>query len=242
MRCATSTATTTSDSVITLGGFRSSDPELFELTTPFLLRRYGYLTDSAGAGTTRGGLGILAEFEIQADGLGCVDWGSGALPETAARGPARRRSTASRTTTRSRTLTARRSSRGRTSSCPLERGTTSSASSPAGAVGTAIRCSAPRRSVEEDVRQAYVSAEAARADYGVALSAAGTSTSRRRPVCAQGPARERRPRGSRRDERQPPARRDLRAATRTPRSPSSTASSLRSSRSTTSTATWPRRC
>ena len=73
-------------SVITLGGFRSSDPELFELTTPFMLRRYGYLTDSAGAGATRGGLGILAEFEVQADGLGCVDWGSGALPETAAAG------------------------------------------------------------------------------------------------------------------------------------------------------------
>ena len=73
-------------SVVTLGGFRASDPELFELTTPYLLRRYGYLTDSAGPGAARGGLGVQAEFEIQADGLACVDWGSGALPETAAIG------------------------------------------------------------------------------------------------------------------------------------------------------------
>jgi len=73
-------------SVVTLGGFRASDPELFELTTPYRLHRYGYLTDSAGAGAARGGLGILAEFEVQADGLACVDWGSGALPETAATG------------------------------------------------------------------------------------------------------------------------------------------------------------
>ncbi len=73
-------------SVVTLGGFRASDPEIFELTTPFLLRYYGYQQDSGGPGESRGGLGITAEFEIGADNLGCVDWGNGALPETAAVG------------------------------------------------------------------------------------------------------------------------------------------------------------
>jgi N-methylhydantoinase B len=73
-------------SVVTLGGFRASDPEMFELTTPYLLRRYEYLPDSAGPGEHRGGLGIRAEFEILATGLRCVDWGSGALEKTAAIG------------------------------------------------------------------------------------------------------------------------------------------------------------
>jgi N-methylhydantoinase B len=158
-------------SVITLGGFRSSDPELFELTTPFFLRRYGYLTDSGGAGAARGGLGILAEFEVQADGLGCVDWGSGALPETAAAG----RHGGSAAIHNHHTVIAPDGST--TEPRPnqfvsLGRGDVFRIVAGGGG-GYGDPRERPIERVAEDVRQGYVSVEAAREAYGVEVSADG---------------------------------------------------------------------
>jgi N-methylhydantoinase B len=75
-------------SVVSLGGMRATCPEMFELSTPFLLHSYAYAPDSGGAGEHRGGLGITADFEVLADDLRSVAWGSGELPETAAQGRA----------------------------------------------------------------------------------------------------------------------------------------------------------
>lgn len=158
-------------SVITLGGFRSSDPELFELTTPYMLRRYGYLTDSAGAGTTRGGLGVLAEFEVQADGLGCVDWGSGALPETAASG----RSGGLPGIPNHHTVVHPDGSSMEprpNQFVPLARGDVFRIVAGGGG-GYGDPRERPPAAVAEDVRQGYVSADAARDVYCVALEADG---------------------------------------------------------------------
>ncbi|WP_345752602.1 hydantoinase B/oxoprolinase family protein [Microbacterium rhizophilus] len=75
-------------SVVSLGGMRATCPEMFELSTPFLLHAYEYTPDSGGAGEHRGGLGISADFEVLADDLRAVAWGAGELPETAAQGRA----------------------------------------------------------------------------------------------------------------------------------------------------------
>lgn len=75
-------------SVVSLGGMRASCPEMLELSTPFLLHHYEYVPDSGGAGRNRGGLGVSADFELLADGIRSVAWGSGELPETAAAGRA----------------------------------------------------------------------------------------------------------------------------------------------------------
>lgn len=75
-------------SVVSLGGMRATDPEMFELSTPFLLHEYAYVRDSGGAGINRGGLGITADFEVLAPELRSVVWGAGSLSETAAQGRA----------------------------------------------------------------------------------------------------------------------------------------------------------
>jgi N-methylhydantoinase B len=159
-------------SVVTLGGFRASDPELFELTTPFLLRSYGYLTDSAGAGRTRGGLGIQAEFEVQADGLGCVDWGSGALPETAATGRQGGRPGIPNhhvvTRPDGSTLEPRPNQ-----FVPIARGDVVRLVAGGGG-GYGDPRERPAARVAHDVRQGYVSAEAGRREYGVALAPDGS--------------------------------------------------------------------
>lgn len=158
-------------SVITLGGFRSSDPELFELTTPFMLHRYGYLTDSAGAGTTRGGLGILAEFEVQADDLGCVDWGSGALPETAAAG---RRGGQPGIPNHHTVIHPDGSTLEPLPNqfVPIARGDVFRIVAGGGG-GYGDPRQRPMTAVAEDVRQGYVSVEAARADYAVVVAVDG---------------------------------------------------------------------
>lgn len=75
-------------SCVSLGGMRATCPEMFELSTPFLLHEYRYTPDSGGAGEFRGGLGITADFELLADNIRCVAWGAGSLTETAAAGRA----------------------------------------------------------------------------------------------------------------------------------------------------------
>lgn len=75
-------------SCVSLGGMRATCPEMFELSTPFILHEYRYTPDSGGAGEFRGGLGITADFELLADNIRCVAWGAGSLTETAAAGRA----------------------------------------------------------------------------------------------------------------------------------------------------------
>ena len=59
------------------GGVLDQDYEMFEQQTPHLLRKHEYLTDSAGAGEWRGGLGIETVYTIGSEDTQLVTFGDG---------------------------------------------------------------------------------------------------------------------------------------------------------------------
>lgn len=59
------------------GGILDQDYEMFELQTPHLLEKHEYLTDSAGAGRYRGGLGVETRYRIGSDDTQIVTFGDG---------------------------------------------------------------------------------------------------------------------------------------------------------------------
>jgi len=59
------------------GGVLDQDYEMFEQQTPHLLKKHEYLTDSAGAGQWRGGLGVETEFVIGSENTQLVTFGDG---------------------------------------------------------------------------------------------------------------------------------------------------------------------
>jgi N-methylhydantoinase B len=59
------------------GGILDQDYEMFEQQTPHLLKKHEYLTDSAGAGQWRGGLGVETEFIIGSEDTQVVTFGDG---------------------------------------------------------------------------------------------------------------------------------------------------------------------
>jgi len=59
------------------GGVLDQDYEMFEQQTPHKLKLHEYLTDSAGAGKWRGGLGVITEIELGADDTTMVIFGDG---------------------------------------------------------------------------------------------------------------------------------------------------------------------
>jgi N-methylhydantoinase B len=59
------------------GGILDQDYEMFEQQTPHLLMKHEYLTDSAGAGEWRGGLGVETEFIIGSPDTQLVTFGDG---------------------------------------------------------------------------------------------------------------------------------------------------------------------
>jgi N-methylhydantoinase B len=59
------------------GGVLDQDYEMFEHQTPHLLQRHEYLTDSAGAGRFRGGLGVETRYVVGADDTQVVTFGDG---------------------------------------------------------------------------------------------------------------------------------------------------------------------
>jgi len=59
------------------GGVLDQDYEMMEQQTPHLLRKHEYLTDSAGAGCFRGGLGIESEIMLSGEGMNAVTFGDG---------------------------------------------------------------------------------------------------------------------------------------------------------------------
>ncbi len=59
------------------GGVLDQDYEMFEQQTPHLLQRHEYLTDSAGAGEWRGGLGIETVFTFGSEDTQLVTFGDG---------------------------------------------------------------------------------------------------------------------------------------------------------------------
>jgi N-methylhydantoinase B len=59
------------------GGVLDQDYEMFEQQTPHKLMQHEYLTDSAGAGKWRGGLGVITAIELGADDTTMVIFGDG---------------------------------------------------------------------------------------------------------------------------------------------------------------------
>jgi N-methylhydantoinase B len=59
------------------GGILDQDYEMFELQTPHLLERHEYLTDSAGAGEYRGGLGVETRYQVGSEDTQIVTFGDG---------------------------------------------------------------------------------------------------------------------------------------------------------------------
>jgi len=68
------------------GGILAQDPEMFELTTPHLLLKHEYVTNSAGAGQWRGGLGVETIFKIYGEEVTGVTFGDGVDEEARAFG------------------------------------------------------------------------------------------------------------------------------------------------------------
>lgn len=68
------------------GGILAQDPEMFELTTPHLLLKHEYVTDSGGAGQWRGGLGVETIFKIYGEDVIGVVFGDGVDEEARAFG------------------------------------------------------------------------------------------------------------------------------------------------------------
>ncbi|MFQ5425493.1 MAG: hydantoinase B/oxoprolinase family protein, partial [Gaiellales bacterium] len=58
-------------------GVLDQDYEMFEQQTPHLLERHEYLTDSAGAGKQRGGLGVETRYRVGGEGTQIVTFGDG---------------------------------------------------------------------------------------------------------------------------------------------------------------------
>ena len=59
------------------GGILAQDYEMFEIQNPHLLAKHEYLIDSAGAGEWRGGLGIETEFRIDGENVTAIAFGDG---------------------------------------------------------------------------------------------------------------------------------------------------------------------
>jgi N-methylhydantoinase B len=59
------------------GALLSQDYEMFEIHDPHLLIKNEYLTDSAGAGRWRGGMGIETAFEINGENVTGIAYGDG---------------------------------------------------------------------------------------------------------------------------------------------------------------------
>jgi N-methylhydantoinase B len=59
------------------GGLLDQDYEMFEQQTPHLLLKHEYITDSAGPGEWRGGLGVETEFIIGSEDTQLVTFGDG---------------------------------------------------------------------------------------------------------------------------------------------------------------------
>jgi len=59
------------------GGVLSQDYEMFEQQDPHLLWKHEYLTDSAGAGRWRGGLGVETEFSLDGERMNVITFGDG---------------------------------------------------------------------------------------------------------------------------------------------------------------------
>lgn len=150
------------------GGILAQDYEMFEIQNPFLLARHEYLTDSAGPGEWRGGLGIDTEFLIDGEDVMAVAFGDGIEEEARAFGlMGGGRGSINRAEIEA-PDGAVRVPRSKEILRDIPRGAIfRQQAGGGGGYGDPFRRSPEK--VAEEVRNGMISAEAARRDYGVAL-------------------------------------------------------------------------
>jgi N-methylhydantoinase B len=150
------------------GGILAQDYEMFEIHDPHFLLKHEYLTDSAGAGRWRGGLGVETEFVMRGDNVTGVAFGDGVEEEARAFGffggkPGSRNSI---------TLTYPDGSVRCVKSKEIIRGIppgTVFNQKAGGGGGYGEPFERPPERVVADVRSGLVSVEVARDDYGVSI-------------------------------------------------------------------------
>jgi N-methylhydantoinase B len=150
------------------GGILAQDYEMFEIHDPHFLLKHEYLTDSAGAGRWRGGLGVETEFVMRGDNVTGVAFGDGVEEEARAFGffggkPGSRNSiTLTYPDGRVRCVKSKEIIRG------IAPGTVFNQKAGGGG-GYGDPFERPPERVAADVRNGMISAVAARDDYGVSI-------------------------------------------------------------------------
>ncbi len=150
------------------GGLLAQDYEMFEIQDPHFLIKHEYLADSAGPGQWRGGVGIETEFRIDGENVTAIAFGDGVEEEARAFG-----------------LFGGKPGRVNEASFHLPDGSTRTPKTkeilrdiPSGAMFRQIAGGGggygdpklrPAAKVAAEVRDGFISAAAARADYGVAV-------------------------------------------------------------------------
>ncbi len=154
------------------GGILAQDYEMFEIQNPFRLTRHEYLTDSAGPGRWRGGLGIDTEFLIDGDEVMAVAFGDGIEEDARAFGLAgggRGSINHSEIAEPDGTV---RVPKSKQILRDIPRGAVFRQQAGGGG-GYGDPFARPPEKVAEEVRNEFISVDSARRDYGVAMAADG---------------------------------------------------------------------
>ncbi|MCW5770128.1 MAG: hydantoinase B/oxoprolinase family protein [Rhodospirillaceae bacterium] len=153
------------------GGILAQDYEMFEIQNPHLLTKHEYLADSAGAGEWRGGLGVETEFRIDGEKVMAVAFGDGLEEEARAfglfgGGPGSVNAASFRYPDGTVKLP-----KSKEIVRNIPKGTIfNQKAGGGGGYGDPLR--RPAETVAAEVRDGFISAEAARRDYGVVVDPA----------------------------------------------------------------------
>ncbi|MDP6815133.1 MAG: hydantoinase B/oxoprolinase family protein, partial [Alphaproteobacteria bacterium] len=150
------------------GGILAQDYEMFEVHNPFFLKHHEYLTDSAGPGRWRGGLGIETEFVMAGEGQTAIAFGDGIVEAARAFGLFGGRAGSINVMRFHLPDGTVRTPRSKEIVRDLPPGTLFHQQAGGGG-GYGDPFERPAEQVAEEVRQGVISPTAARSDYGVCL-------------------------------------------------------------------------
>ncbi len=156
------------------GGILAQDYEMFEIQNPFLLARHEYLVDSAGAGQWRGGLGTDTEFLIDGEDVMAVAFGDGIEEAARAFGLEGGGRGSINTSEIAEPGGLVRVPKSKQILRDIPRGAIFRQKAGGGG-GYGDPLQRPAGKVAEEVRNGFISAEAAARDYGVVVGADGVS-------------------------------------------------------------------
>jgi N-methylhydantoinase B len=153
------------------GGILAQDYEMFEIHDPHFLVKHEYLPDSAGAGCWRGGLGVETEFVMRGEDVTGVAFGDGVEEEARAFGFFGGASGSRNSITLTYPDGTRRAAKSKEIIRGIPPGTVFNQKAGGGG-GYGDPFERPAAQVLAEVKDGLLSAEAARADYGVAIDPA----------------------------------------------------------------------